>query len=91
MTLWLILAAAAVIAAAVYAVSLRIHPWWPCRPCAGSGKAKDRIWRQAHGTCPACGGKGRRPRLGIRITQPGRARALTARRGTHKSIDKRRP
>ena len=40
MVLWLILAAAAVIAAAVYGVSLQLHPWTPCRTCGGSGKSR---------------------------------------------------
>lgn len=88
--LWLVLAAAAVAAAVVYAVSLRLRPWWPCRACRGTGKTRDRIWKAAHGTCARCGGRGRRPRLGIRILQRGRARDMAAAKGAHKSIDKRR-
>jgi len=89
MALWLILAAAAVIAAAVYLASLRLHPKWPCRACRGTGKTRDRIWKSAHGTCAACSGRGWRPRLGIRVLQPGRARRL-APPANHKSIDQRR-
>ena len=88
---WLIPAAAALAAAAAYAVSLRIRPWWPCGPCDGTGKTRDRIWRKASGTCPKCGGRGRRPRLGIRVLQPARARAMAAAKGAHKITDKRRP
>lgn len=91
MTLWLVLAAAAVLAAAVYAVSLRARPWWPCRACRGSGKTRDRIWKRASGTCPKCGGRGRRPRLGIRALNPDRARQMKAAQPDHKNIDKRRP
>jgi hypothetical protein len=90
MSPWLIPVIAAVIAAAAYAVSLRIRPWWPCRACKGSGKTRDRIWTKATGTCPRCGGRGRRPRLGIRVLQPGRARQLEAGQPKHKNVDKRR-
>jgi DnaJ-class molecular chaperone len=87
--LLLILATAAALAVAVYSVSLRIHPWVPCRACDGSGKTKDRIWKSATGTCAACGGRGKRPRFGIRILQRGRAREMSAVKGAHKSADKR--
>jgi hypothetical protein len=88
-TLWLVLTGAAVLGAAVYGISLRIHPWAPCRSCKGSGKTRDRIWKPATGTCPRCRG-GRRPRLGVRILAPARAKAMTPPKGTHKSIDQRR-
>lgn len=76
---------------AAYLVSLRVHPWTRCRRCSGGGKSKDRIWRGAHGTCPSCGGRGRHPRLGVRIFTPGRARQMTAPKASHRSIDKRGP
>lgn len=91
MTPWLILAAAAVIAAAVYAASLRIHPWKPCRSCKGSGKSRDAMWRTAFGTCKSCGGRGRKPRAGVRVLTPGRARRMTGGEPDHKNIDERRP
>jgi len=87
--LLLLAAAAAVIAVTVYAVSLRLHPWMPCRACGGSGKTSDRLWHSAHGTCRACGGRGRNPRLGIRVLQPSRYKRLMAGQAGHKSIDKR--
>ncbi|HEY1321017.1 MAG TPA: hypothetical protein VGF32_12250 [Streptosporangiaceae bacterium] len=90
MALWLILAAAAALAAVVYATSLRIHPWTPCRTCKGSGKSRDSVWKTAFGTCRACGGRGRHPRLGVRVLQPGRARRLTAGTPKHKNVDQRR-
>lgn len=90
MTLWLILAAAAITAAAVYAVSLRIHPWKPCRSCEGTGKSRDTVWKTAFGTCKSCGGKGRKPRLGVRVLQPARARRMTGAGPGHKRIDERR-
>lgn len=83
------LAALAVIIAA-YLISLRLHPRRPCRACEGSGKTRDRIWRKATGTCPACGGKGLKPRLGVRILTPERARRLTAGQPSRKSADQRR-
>lgn len=84
-------AAALAAAAAAYLVSLRLRPWWPCRACRGAGKTGGRIWRRASGTCPKCGGRGRRPRLGVRVLNPERARQLQAARGTHKKADQRRP
>lgn len=74
---------------AVYLVSLRVHPWWPCRPCRGTGKTRGRVWKRARGTCSACGGKGQRPRLGIRLLNPGRARTMTLPKGTYKRTDRR--
>jgi hypothetical protein len=88
--LWIVLAAAVFLAATAYAVSLRVHPWAPCRACGGSGKSRDTVWRKAHGTCRSCGGRGRHPRLGVRVLTPARARAMTAGQPKHKSIDERR-
>lgn len=79
---------AAVVASVAYAVSLRLHPWRPCRACRGSGKTRDRFWKPATGTCPKCRG-GRRPRLGVRMLQPARARDMIPARGTHKVNDRR--
>ena len=86
----LIAVVAAVLAAGAYVISLRVHPWAPCRRCAGGGKSRDRIFRGAFGTCKACGGRGRHPRLGVRVLQPGRHEQLTAGQASHKSIDKRK-
>jgi hypothetical protein len=86
--LWLIVLGAAVAGIAVYAVSLRLHPWGPCRSCHGTGKTRDRIWKPASGTCGKCHG-GRRPRLGVRVLQPSRARAMTPARGARRSADRR--
>ena len=89
--LTLAIAGAAVLtaAAAAYLVSLRVRPWWPCRACRGGGKTRDRIWKRATGTCPKCGGRGKRPRLGIRVLNPDRARLMRAAKGTHKKADRR--
>jgi DnaJ-class molecular chaperone len=87
--LWIVVALSAALGVTVYAVSLRLHPRVPCRACKGSGKTRDRIWRRATGTCPKCGGAGRKPRLGVRVTSPSRARQMLAARGAHKKADKR--
>jgi len=87
--LLLLIAAAAVIAVTVYTISLTWHPWTPCRACDGSGKTQDRLWKKAIGTCPGCGGRGRNPRLGIRVLQPTRYKRLTGAQANHKRIDKR--
>ena len=89
LTLAIVAAAVLTAAAAAYLVSLRLRPWWPCRACRGSGKTRDRIWKPATGTCPKCGGRGRRARLGIRVLTPARARQLRAVKGAHKKADKR--
>jgi DnaJ-class molecular chaperone len=86
---WLLVVITAVLIAGAYYVSLRIHPWRPCRPCDGSGKSRDALWKSAFGTCRACGGRGRRPRLGVRALQPGRARRMTAGQPEHKRTDAR--
>ncbi len=86
---WLLLAAAAVAAASAYLVSLRLHPWWPCRSCGGSGKTRDWLWGKATGACPKCGGRGRLPRLGIRVLQRERAREMLPEKGAHRKADRR--
>jgi hypothetical protein len=90
MTGWLPAALiAAAVAAVAYLVSLRLHPWRPCRSCRGSGKTRDRIWKPSTGTCPKCR-SGRRPRLGVRVLQPARARDMIPAKGTHKAADRRK-
>ena len=86
----LVLAAIVLAAAAAGLISLWLHPWRPCRACGGSGKTRDRIRRSAHGTCPSCGGRGRRPSFAIRIVAPARYRRLAAERPDHKSVDQRK-
>lgn len=77
------------LAAAAYLVSLWFHPWIACRSCNGSGRTRGLLWRRAFGTCPRCGGRGRKPRLGIRVTRPARARAMLAGEASHKAADHR--
>lgn len=89
MTLLIVIVLAAAFAAVTYLISLRVHPWRRCLRCKGAGRTRARVWRGAFGSCPRCGGKGRKPRLGIRVLDPGRARELTAPRGAHKKADRR--
>lgn len=87
--LWLIVVVAVLGAIAAYLTSLRLHPWRSCRSCKGGGKSRDTVWKTAFGTCKACGGRGRHPRLGVRILQPARARDMGTPKGAHRRIDKR--
>ena len=85
----LLVIAVAAITVAAYLISLKVHPWAPCSRCSGGGKSRDRLWRGAFGTCPSCGGRGKHPRLGVKVLQPGRARRL-APPANHKRTDERR-
>jgi DnaJ-class molecular chaperone len=85
----LILLAAALAGAGAYLVSLRVHPWWPCRSCKGSGKTRDRLWKQARGTCARCGGKGQRPRKGIKVLNPARYERMRQQATGRKRADER--
>lgn len=87
--LLIVIAVAAAAGAGYYAWSLRIHPWVSCRRCKG-GRRVDRVFRYASGSCTRCGGRGRLPRLGIRVLTPGRAKAMTAPKGSHKKADHRK-
>ena len=88
LTVVIVAVLAVALAAVLYAVSLRLHPRRSCRACGGSGKTRDRIWRAARGTCPKCLG-GQRPRLGVRVLTPARARAMLPAKGAYKKADKR--
>jgi DnaJ-class molecular chaperone len=87
--LWIVAALSAALAVTVYLISLRLHPRVPCRACEGSGRTRDRIWRRATGTCPKCGGAGRKPRAGIRVLDRARARQMLPGKDAHKKADKR--
>lgn len=65
MTLLLLIAVASV-AYGSWRVSLRLHPYAPCRRCSGN---RGRNWGSTGsrwGNCPRCGGSGRRMRWGAR-------------------------
>jgi DnaJ-class molecular chaperone len=63
---YLTLVVLAVLVAAGYAVSVRLHPFRKCRWCAGTGKHFGAIYAHAHRPCRHCGGVGRKLRYGIR-------------------------
>jgi len=50
-----------------YAVSLRLHPYRPCRSCDGKGRKEGSFFRRAYSDCTRCNGKGRTLRAGVRI------------------------
>lgn len=85
----LIVIVAVLAGGAYYAWSLRVHPWRTCRRCKG-GTRRDPVFRYARGSCTRCGGRGRLPRLGIRVLTPARAKAMTAPKGSHKKADHRK-
>jgi hypothetical protein len=50
---------AAAISAGSYAISIRLHPWRPCRRCGESGKHRGSIFPRSFRACARCGGTGR--------------------------------
>jgi hypothetical protein len=77
-----LLAGAAAVIAVVYVVSLYVSPYTRCGRCRGRQQHDDRIWKGAFGLCWACGGSGRKPRLGVRLLRPATYKAI--RSGRHK-------
>jgi hypothetical protein len=52
-----------------YLVSVRRHPFRPCRRCKGVGRHFGAVFGRAYRPCRWCGGLGRRPRLGARLVR----------------------
>lgn len=66
--LLIVLALAAAAAwAAGYALSIRLHPWRPCRRCGESGKHRGSLFTRSFRACARCGGTGRELRRFARI------------------------
>lgn len=61
-----LLALAAIAGGVGYYISLRRHPYTPCRRCEGSGRNSGST-RRRYGLCGRCGGSGRRERFGRRF------------------------
>lgn len=57
----------AIIVAAGYLVSLRIHPLKRCRTCKMTGRHFGAVYPYAYRRCRTCGGTGRQDRLGTKI------------------------
>jgi hypothetical protein len=57
----------AIIVAAGYLVSLRIHPLKRCRTCKMTGRHFGGVYSYAYRRCRTCGGTGRQDRLGTKI------------------------
>jgi DnaJ-class molecular chaperone len=50
-----------------YLLSVRRHPYRPCRRCKGAGKHFGAIFGATYRPCTRCGGFGRKTRFGARI------------------------
>lgn len=61
-TLWII----ALLGGLGYVISLRLHPYRPCRSCNG-GRRCGAVFRRSFSLCGKCGGTGRAERLGVRL------------------------
>ncbi|MGH3326333.1 MAG: hypothetical protein ACRDPT_00770 [Streptomycetales bacterium] len=59
---WVALAAAAAFCAVGYRISLRLHPYRPCRACGETGKHRGGVFTASFRACRACGGRGRQLR-----------------------------
>ena len=58
-TILLWAAAIAVCLAVAYRISIRRHPYRPCRKCGESGKHRGAIFTSSFRACARCGGTGR--------------------------------
>lgn len=54
-----------IVAAGLWYVDVRRHPWRTCPRCGGERRLKGTVPR-THGDCKRCGSTGRVPRLGAR-------------------------
>jgi hypothetical protein len=52
---------------AAYLLSVRMHPWRPCRRCGESGKHRGRLFRRSFRACDRCGGTGMERRRFARL------------------------
>ena len=56
-------AALALMLGAAYRLSIRRHPYRPCRKCGESGKHRGTVFARSFRACTRCGGTGRELRL----------------------------
>lgn len=62
-----------------YSVSLRRHPWRPCRKCGESGKHRGTLFTGTFRACTRCGGTGRELRPFAKTPGTGYERAFEPR------------
>ena len=55
------------VAGAGYLISVRIHPLKRCPMCKSTGRHFGGVYAYAHRRCRACGGTGRKDRLGTKV------------------------
>jgi hypothetical protein len=63
-------AVAAVCLAVAYRISIRRHPYRPCRKCGESGKHRGTVFIRSFRACTRCGGTGRELRTFAREPEP---------------------
>jgi hypothetical protein len=66
--LWAVMIAA--VLGAAYSVSIRRHPYRPCRKCGESGKHRGTIFTRSFRACTRCGGTGRELRAFAKEPEP---------------------
>jgi hypothetical protein len=55
---------------AAYSISIRRHPYQPCRRCGESGKHRGTIFTRSFRACTRCGGTGRELRPFAKEPEP---------------------
>ncbi len=55
------------IAGTGYLISVRLHPLKRCPMCKSTGRHFGSVYTYAHRRCRACGGTGRKDRLGAKV------------------------
>ena len=66
--LWAVVIAA--VLGAAYSVSIRRHPYRPCRKCGESGKHRGTMFPRSFRACGRCGGTGRELRPFAKEPEP---------------------
>jgi hypothetical protein len=56
-----------VVAVAGYLLSVRVHPLTKCKVCSGNARHFGTVYTTAFRRCRACGGTGRKDRLGAKL------------------------
>jgi hypothetical protein len=59
---WLILAGALLVWGIGYRISIRLHPFRPCRACGITGRHRGAVFTRSFRACRRCGGSGRQLR-----------------------------